>query len=92
MHTGSFTEAAETTGYALVWNLRSPSRPPERLPTGTFYQGMALSPDGRTLYTNRPLTAYDVTSGARIWRRDDVISHLTLDVNATGTLLASRTT
>lgn len=47
---------AETTGYALVWDLRSPSSPPERVPTGLDSEGMALSPDGQILYTARPLT------------------------------------
>ena len=57
------TRASETPGYALVWDLRSPSSPPDRVPTGTDVQGMALSPDGRTLYTSWPLTAYDVAIG-----------------------------
>ena len=37
----------ETPGYAVVWDLRSPSSPPERVPTGIGLQGLALSPDGR---------------------------------------------
>ena len=49
----------------MVWDLRSPSTPPVRVPTGTDLQGLALSPDGRTLYTSWPLTAYDVASGER---------------------------
>ena len=88
MHTGPIEEEQETPGYALVWNLRSPSSPPERVRTGVFLQGMALSADGRTLYTNSPLTAYDVATGRRIWRRDEVSSWFTLDVNRPGTLLA----
>ena len=65
-------DASDAPGYAVVWDLRSPSTPPVRVPTGTDPQGMALSPDGRTLYTGWPLTAYDVPTGKRIWRRDDV--------------------
>ena len=65
-------DASEAPGYAVVWDLRSPSTPPIRVPTGTDAQGMALSPDGRTLYTGWPLTAYDVATGKRIWRREDV--------------------
>ena len=84
-------DASETPGYAVVWDLRSPSTPPVRVPTGIDVQGMALSPDGRTLYTAWPLTAYDVASGERIWRREDVTTaYATLDVNAEGTLLALR--
>ena len=65
-------DASEAPGYAVVWDLRSPSTPPIRVPTGTDAQGMALSPDGRILYTGWPLTAYDVATGKRIWRREDV--------------------
>jgi WD40 repeat protein/DNA-binding SARP family transcriptional activator len=79
-------------GYALVWDLRDPSMPPIQVPTGTDVQGMALSPDGRTLYTGDPLTAYDVATGRRIWRREEVVTwYTTLDVNADGTLLALQT-
>ena len=90
VHTVHYLEQSpsETTGYAVVWDLRSPSSPPERVQTGHYLQGMALSPDGRTLYTNRPLTAYDVATGRQIWRRNDVNAFLTLDVNAEGTRLA----
>ena len=78
----------ETTARAAVWDLRSPSAPPARLSVGTGYQGMALSPDGRTLYTSWPLTAYDVGSGRRIWRRPGITSLLGLEINPAGTLLA----
>ncbi len=78
-----------TPGYAVVWDLRSPSSPPVRVPTGIGYEGVALSPDGQTLYTSWPLTAYDVATGRRIWRRDAVgRGQPRLDVNAAGTLLA----
>ncbi len=80
--------ADEAPGYAVVWDLRSPSTPPIRVPTGTEAQVMALSPDGRILYTGWPLTAYDVATGKRIWRRADVTIWGPLDVNAEGTLLA----
>ena len=79
---------AEAPGYAVVWDLRSPSTPPIRVPTGTDPQGVALSPDGRILYTDCPLTAYEVATGKQIWRRGDVTSRASLDVNAEGTLLA----
>jgi WD40 repeat protein len=81
----------EAPGYAVVWDLRFPSTPPMRIPTGTStdYQGLALSPDGRILYTGWPLTAYDVRSGDRIWREPDLrAAYPALDVNAAGTLLA----
>jgi WD40 repeat protein len=74
---------------AVVWDLRSPSTPPTRFPIGTYFQGLALSPDGRTLYTGWPLTAYDVISGDSIWREPALnTGYTSLDVNAKGTLLA----
>jgi DNA-binding SARP family transcriptional activator/WD40 repeat protein len=80
--------ASESPGYAVVWDLRSPSTPPIRVPTGNEAQFMVLSPDGRILYTGWPLTAYDVASGDRTWRREDVTIWGPLDVNTEGTLLA----
>ncbi|RYP83267.1 hypothetical protein EKO23_19595 [Nocardioides guangzhouensis] len=80
--------AEDSPGYALVWDLRTPSSPPVRVPTGTEAQFMALSPDGRVLYTGWPLTAYDVASGDRIWRREDITIWGPLDLNKEGTLLA----
>ena len=65
-------DPSEAPGYAVVWDLRSPSTPPVRVPTGTDPQAMALSPDGRILYTDWPLTAYEVATGKQIWRREDV--------------------
>jgi WD40 repeat protein len=40
------------------------------------------------LYTGWPLSAYRVSDGQRIWRRDDVTIWGALDVNSKGTLLA----
>lgn len=88
MHTAPLGEDLDTPGYALVWDLRSPSSPPQRVRTGRVIQGMALSPDGQTLYTNWPLTAYDVATGEQIWRRAGVHSYPTLEINRAGSLLA----
>ena len=74
----------------MVWDLRSPSTPPVRVPTGTAIQGLALSPDGRILYTSTPLTAYDVATGKPIWRREEVHVVLVLDVNAAGNSARAR--
>ena len=59
---------------ATRWSGTSAPRPtpPVRVPTGNEPPGVALSPDGRTLYTSYPLTAYDVASGKRIWERPEV--------------------
>ena len=61
---------------ATRWSGTSAPRP--RPPSGCRPEptprAMALSPDGRILYTGWPLTAYDVATGERIWRREDVTS------------------
>ena len=63
-------------------------RPPSGYrPAADGAQPMALSPDGQTLYTAWPLTAYDVATGKRIWREPSCRRHA-LDLNAEGTLLA----
>ncbi len=81
------SQGAEVRGYAVLWDLRSPSTPPVRIRIGENRQGLALSPDGQTLYTGWPLTAYDVASGERIWRRPEVNAFI-LNLNSRGTLLA----
>ena len=90
VHTDNWPDGwpSDASGYAVVWDLRSPSTPPVRVPTGTDPQGVALSPDGRILYTEYPLTAYAVATGKQVWRRGDVTSIAFADVNAEGTLLA----
>ena len=54
--------------FVLVWDLRSPDRPPDVVRTFAGSQALALSPDGRTVYTAFPLTAYDVATGRRSGR------------------------
>jgi len=81
------SQGAETRAYAVVWDVRSLSTPPVRIPISNRRQGLALSPDGHTVYTGRPLTAYDVASGTRVWHRPEVNS-FSLDLNSQGTLLA----
>ncbi len=90
VHTANWPagDYGDAPGYAVVWDLRSPSTPPIRVATGGDPTGVALSPDGQILYTDWPLTAYDVATGKQIWRRGDVWSLPSLDVNAEGTLLA----
>lgn len=82
----------KTNSFAAVWDLRSPAEAPAKVPTGVGLQGVELSPDGRTLYAGHPLTAYDVATGRRLWRRNDVSATLDLDVNGQGTLLAAGAT
>jgi WD40 repeat protein/DNA-binding SARP family transcriptional activator len=77
----------EKPAYALVWDLGSPTTAPVRLETNPDLQSMALSPDGQTLYTASPLTAYDVATGGTIWERPNLTDGI-LDLNRKGTLLA----
>ncbi len=83
---GEHITAEDTPGYVAVWDLRSPARPPSRLRIAGR-QGLALSPDGRTVYTGVPLTAYDVASRQMLWRRPRVKAFI-LSVNPDGTMLA----
>jgi WD40 repeat protein len=56
--------------------------------TGTTAGALTISPDGQTLYTGDPITAYDVASGDVIWEKPALYSPL--DLNAAGSLLALR--
>ena len=51
-------------------------------------EGLVLSPDGRTVYTSFPLTAYDVATGRTVWSTEST-SWLVLDISPDGRLLAS---
>ncbi len=74
--------------FVLVWDLRSPDRPPAVVRTFAVSQGLALSPDGRTVYTAFPLSAYDVRTGRKVWSTN-FLSFLVLDISPDGRLLAS---
>lgn len=55
---------------ALVWDLRARERRPQKVTLPPGPHGLALSPDGHTVYTQQPLAAFDVASGKVQWRRD----------------------
>ena len=58
------TLAPTTSTWALVWALDEPRRPVTQLRLdGGGFGGLALSPDGETLYTTGPLTIHDLASG-----------------------------
>jgi WD40 repeat protein/DNA-binding SARP family transcriptional activator len=59
--TGSTLETTST--WAFVWDLEAPRRPTARIRLGDGNAGVALSPDGRVLYTTQPLTIHDLVSG-----------------------------
>ena len=79
-------------GRLLVWDVSAPERPvlrfEENLP-GNEIQWLAggLSPDGSSLYTSNPLTAYDVDSGRMLYRRPGRTFH-DLSLSADGRNLA----
>src|SRR5207344_3392574 len=62
---------------ALVWDVNASDRPVLRLskrlepePDGDYWgNAVALSPDGRTLFTSGPLSAYDVATGDTLYSR-----------------------
>jgi WD40 repeat protein len=58
--------------FGLVWDLRAPGRPPHKVAMTNASQSVVLSPDGHTIYGQWPLTAYDVATGKRLWRRPDL--------------------
>lgn len=82
------TGAPEDFAFALVWDLRVITRQPRWIPLPRNRQGIALSPDGRMIYTSWPLAAYDVASGKRMWQRRDLANDAQIGVNAGGDLLA----
>ncbi len=86
----SVVDAGLPETFALIWDLRDMERPPREvaLPTAGM-QKVALSPDGRTLYSSWPLAAYDVATGAQKWQRPDVQGGIDLSVSTRGDLLAA---
>jgi len=86
--TGSADPLVEDPSRLLVWDLRSADRAPSEVAIPHGVQGIALSPDGHTIYSQWPLTAYDVATGKQKWRRPDLRGSLSIDINTKGDLLA----
>lgn len=70
---GVFGADYESTAYGLVWDVHDLGRPPRKLRMTNASQSVVLSPDGRTIYGQWPLTAYDVASGKLLWQRKDLL-------------------
>jgi WD40 repeat protein/DNA-binding SARP family transcriptional activator len=88
-HVVSDTDGSLTGAQALVWDLRHPGHPVRRIRIpATFYVGVALSPSGGTLYLSNPLTAYDVSSGRRLWTSTEDAFSLSLALDPRGRTLA----
>ena len=68
-----FTDAS-----VVVWDLRKPRQPPRRIEMTAppQYSAVALSPDGRRLFTSMPLAAYDVATGEQVFRSPAHVSYL----------------
>ena len=54
-----------TSGWAAVWDLETPGREPQRIRIEHGDGGVALSPDGKTMYTTSPLMIHDLLTGTR---------------------------
>jgi WD40 repeat protein/DNA-binding SARP family transcriptional activator len=80
--------AADAPAYVLVWDLTSPAERPEVVRTDAYIQGLAVSRDGRTVYTSTPLSAYDVNTGRQLWTTT-LASFFILDISPNGRLLVS---
>ena len=76
-------DSLQDPSFVLVWELRSPDAPPHLVRTSANPQGLALSLDGRTVYTSWPLTAYDVATGRKVWEKK-VNSFWVLDISPNG--------
>jgi DNA-binding SARP family transcriptional activator/WD40 repeat protein len=74
----------------LVWDLHAADRQPRKVLLPPQPQGIALSPDGHTIYCQWPLTAYDVSTGKQIWQRPDIVGFFSGDITASGDLIAVR--
>ncbi len=66
--TGATTEA--TSSWAVAWHSENPRQPIRRIHVADGSPGLALSPDGRFLYTSRPLTRHDLETGTSVPMRD----------------------
>ncbi|MFG1628696.1 BTAD domain-containing putative transcriptional regulator [Kribbella sp. NPDC049227] len=79
-----------SSGAVFLWNL-APGGPASlrkvvRLPA-VAVQGVVLAPGGDRFYLTKPVAAYDVASGKRLWERAD-LAFVEADLSPDGTLLA----
>ena len=88
---GTGATTAMTSSWAVVWESGNPRRPVRRIPLADNPgQAVALSPDGRFLYTTLPLIRHDLETGSSLamgYGRE--IERL--DMSPDGTLLAGST-
>lgn len=89
--TGDATQNADSW-VALVWNVAKPTAPLVRRISfvDVFFDPVALSPSGGSLYAGSPLAAYDVGTGSKRYEGEDFSGAVAID--PTGRLLALRST
>ncbi len=86
---GSGSTLRPTSTWAVVWDLDAPRRPSARIRLDDGHTSfVALSPDGRVLYTTAPLTIHDLASGRSV-PVGQVEPAGPLDMSPDGRLLAS---
>ncbi|WP_132297017.1 BTAD domain-containing putative transcriptional regulator [Kribbella sp. VKM Ac-2568] len=82
--TDNFAQAS----FGLIWDLHAPDHAPRKITFDSESFGVALSPDGSTIYTNWPLAAFDVATGRQKWQRPNVRGDGNIEVSTAGDLLA----
>jgi WD40 repeat protein/DNA-binding SARP family transcriptional activator len=79
-----------SAGFGLVWDLTTPERQPRQIPFPDGHQGVALSPDGRTIYCAFPLSAFDVATGRQLWQLSHPDGFADLAITTDGGKLAGQ--
>lgn len=86
----SDTGGAPVPGPVVVWDLGRPGFPVVgRIRLHSVFNGVALSADGRTVWTTNPLQAYDVRTGRRLWGRTELDWNVSLALQPSEELLAT---
>ncbi|MFD3400131.1 BTAD domain-containing putative transcriptional regulator [Kribbella sp. NPDC058693] len=78
--------------FGLVWDLRAPGAMPRRVAFPGETRGVMLSPDGRTIYGENPLAAYDVATGRPLWRRPELAINTSVDESTRGEMSTAQFT
>ncbi|MFC5265725.1 BTAD domain-containing putative transcriptional regulator [Kribbella qitaiheensis] len=82
------TDVSARAPFALIWDLRATGRAPRKVALSGDHQGVALSPDGSTLYSTWPLSAIDVATGKQKWQHAGLRGDNSLEVSRSGDVLA----
>ena len=90
---GHLVIASETDGgidraFVRVWDLETRQQVGRQIDPPLALLRVALSDDGKTLFTSNPVSAYDVATGEQLWLRDE---SWTGDTDARGRVVATFT-